>query len=220
MRKLPSIIKISLFPLLLSTISLLIAWLGEPAANWLQYGRDEIRQGQLWRLFSGHLVHLTWTHLMMNIAGLALIWALFQHLFRLGGWIVITSINALAVSIGLLLFNPEVAWYVGLSGILHGMFSAGLIASIRVGNRMEILLLMGFIAKLAWEQTVGPTPGSEQLAGGRVLVDAHLYGAIFGAVSAAFWPRRMFNPDFPLGSTAAAQRTESAREKKKNSLSP
>ena len=30
----------------------------------------------------------------------------------------------------------------------------------------------------------------------------------------------VLNPDFPLASTAAAQRTESAREKNKNSLSP
>ena len=33
-------------------------------------------------------------------------------------------------------------------------------------------------------------------------------------------PEIMLNPDFPLASTAAAQSTESAREKKKNSLSP
>lgn len=170
-------------------MALIIAWLGEWASTIFEYSREGIGAGQLWRLFTGHLVHLTWAHLAMNIAGLALIWALFSHLFELRIWLTIILINALAVSLGLLLFNPEVMWYVGLSGVLHGMFSAGLIASIRVGNRMEILLLVGFVAKLAWEQIAGPTPGSEQLAGGKVLVDAHLYGAIVGAACAALIPR-------------------------------
>jgi membrane associated rhomboid family serine protease len=36
--------------------------------------------------------------------------------------------------------------------------------------------------KLLWEQAVGPLPGSAEVAGGKVIVDAHLYGAIGGLV--------------------------------------
>lgn len=186
-----SALKKNLFPLALLGMSLLIAWIGKPAADLLEYAREGIQHGELWRLFSGHLVHLTWTHLWMNIAGLILIWLLFRQLFSATIWIVVTLINALAVSVGLLLLNPDVLWYVGLSGVLHGMFCIGLIASIRLGYRMEIILLIGFAGKLAWEQIAGPTPGSEQLAGGKVLVDAHLYGAIVGAICAALMPRRL-----------------------------
>jgi len=58
------------------------------------------------------------------------------------------------------------------------------IISIYKGYRAESLLLVFIIGKLAWEQRYGPLPGSASLAGGSVLVDAHLYGAIAGVISA------------------------------------
>ena len=67
---------------------------------------------------------------------------------------------------------------------MHGLFAAGLLASLWAGNRAEWLLLALFVAKIAWEQLVGPTPGTAALAGGNVIVDAHLYGAIGGSLTA------------------------------------
>ena len=49
------------------------------------------------------------------------------------------------------------------------------------------ILLMLVIIKLAYEQLWGPMPGSESTAGGKVVVDAHLYGAIFGFVMMGFY---------------------------------
>ena len=39
------------------------------------------------------------------------------------------------------------------------------------------------VGKLFWEFMNGPLPGSEEMTGGRVVVDAHLYGAMAGFVS-------------------------------------
>ena len=69
------------------------------------------------------------------------------------------------------------------AGVLHGLFAAGLVAALYAGNRGDWWLLALFIAKITWEQTVGSMPGSAEIAGGNVIVDAHLYGAIGGTVA-------------------------------------
>ena len=145
--------------------------------------------GEIWRLISGHFVHLGWKHLAMNIAGLILIWLLFGRLLSNRNWAALIMVNALFISIGFLVLNKDLNWYVGLSGVLHGMFVCGAIASIVSGYRAEIALLLAVVAKLIWEQLQGAVPGSASFAGGDVVVDAHLYGAIIGAVCAIFMAR-------------------------------
>jgi membrane associated rhomboid family serine protease len=69
---------------------------------------------------------------------------------------------------------------VGLSGVLHGLFLYGAIREIRYYPTSGYVLLTVLIAKLMWEFFNGALPGSEDMAGGRVLTDAHLLGAIGG----------------------------------------
>ena len=149
----------------------------------LRYERSAIQAGEVWRLLSGNLVHLGWEHLLLNLTGLILIWLLFGRLLSTRQWLLVTTISCLAVGLGLLLFNPELDWYVGLSGMLHGLFVTGLLINLRNGYKLEWLLLLAIIAKLAWEQLHGAMPGSAAIAGGAVIVDAHLYGAISGIVT-------------------------------------
>ncbi len=148
----------------------------------LRFDRDAIQDGAWWRLLSGNFVHLGFAHLAMNLAGLALVVALVWKRFELLAWSIISIGASLFVGIGLLLLNPEVSWYVGFSGTLHGLIIAGTLADLRVWPRSAAVLLVAVIGKLAWEQWSGALPGSESVAGGRVIVDSHLYGAVGGAV--------------------------------------
>jgi rhomboid family GlyGly-CTERM serine protease len=173
-------------PLTLIVICLLLQFFEPASSHWLRYERNPIINGEWWRLLSGNFVHLSWEHLLMNLAGLVLIWLLLGRLLTLSQWLAVIVSSSLAVGIGLLAFNPQLDWYVGLSGMLHGMFVAGLVNNIRRGYRLEWLLLLALMAKLIWEQTSGALPGSTELAGGTVIVDAHLYGAISGAVASLF----------------------------------
>ena len=172
--------------LLLSLVALstLCALLGDKATQWLRYDRDAILHGQWWRIISGNIVHLGWPHLLLNLAGLILVWLLFRQTLTSRSWIYVTLASATAVGVGLLLFDPELQWYVGLSGVLHGLFAAGLVTALYAGNRGDWWLLVLFVAKITWEQLVGTMPGSAEIAGGTVIVNAHLYGAIGGAVAA------------------------------------
>lgn len=135
-----------------------------------------------WRLITAHLVHLGWTHLLMNLAGLAIIWGLLAPAMSTRQWAVIMIASALGVSLGLLLFSPQVAWYVGLSGLLHGLLAAGALAGLRQQRGMCVLILAFLTLKLALEQLVGGDAVTARLISGTVIVDAHLYGVLAGLV--------------------------------------
>ncbi len=171
-------------PLVIVIILLALALGGDEVREALRYQYDALSSGQWWRWWSGHLVHLGWSHTALNLAGLALVWALVGTHFSNGNWSWIIVGSALGISFGLWAFNPELTWYVGFSGVLYSMLVAGALAGIRssgrAGGRSDMLLLAVVLAKLIWEQVMGPLPGSEASAGGNVIVDAHWYGGLLG----------------------------------------
>ncbi len=73
-------------------------------------------------------------------------------------------------------------WYVGLSGTLHGLFSFALCQHWQLKQKWIYLLTGAFTLKLLNEQMGGLSLQTENLIGVQVLVDAHLYGALFGIV--------------------------------------
>ncbi len=145
-----------------------------------RYDRQAIEGGEYWRLLTGHLVHLGFGHLWPNLAALAVIGALFDDVFRSADWWRVSAASAAAIDLGLYLLDPGVAWYVGLSGVLHGMVAAGALALIARRQALGVALAVGLGAKLAFEQIVGPVPFTAESVGGPVVVAAHLYGAAGG----------------------------------------
>lgn len=181
-------------PLLLALFSLAAAIAGDDLTLLLRYERATIASGEWWRLFSGNIVHLGWSHLLINLAGLALIWALFCRHYTTLSWLAIALASGVGVTSGLWLFSPELNWYVGLSGLLHGLFVAGAVAVIRRGEQWGYLMLLGIATKLAYESLVGSLPGSTTITGGPVVEESHLYGAIAGALTGVMIkPRRTGN---------------------------
>jgi rhomboid family GlyGly-CTERM serine protease len=161
---------------------LFLALTGEPGRLLLRYDRAALAAGQAWRLLTAHLVHLDLRHALLNGCGLALMWALFARDYTARQWLLVVLGAMVAIDAGLWLCDSTVQWYVGSSGVLHGVMAAGAFAHLR-RREPDGWVLAGFLAaKLVWEQWVGPLP----LAGGVVVVDAHLYGVIGGAAVAAF----------------------------------
>jgi len=154
-------------------------------AETLRFDRNHIDNGAWHELLTGNFVHLSRGHLWMNMAGFALIVALAWEHFKAWQWIIVTLVSSLFVGVGLYLFDPYVLWYVGFSGTLHGLIIAGCFADFKHYPKSAAALLILVAAKLAWEQVGGALPGSEAVAGGRVVVNSHLYGAIGGAVAAS-----------------------------------
>ncbi len=154
---------------------------GQGARAALAYERGAVAQGQVWRLLSAHFVHLDLEHATLNGMGLVLMWALFARDYSPLRWLAIYGAACLAVSGGLWFFSSDIDWYVGASGALHGVMTAGTLAHLRRGDLDGWILAVFIVAKLSYEQFAGALPfaGSPD-----TVVDAHLYGAIGGLATA------------------------------------
>lgn len=159
----------------------------------LRYDRVGLEHLELWRLLTGHLVHLGWMHAVLNLAGLGLMWALFFGDYSPRQWLAALAAAALAIDAGFWFLEPRLAWYVGLSGVLHGVMSAGTWAHLRRRDWDGWILAAFIVGKLVWEQTHGALPLSGAEGRLRVVVDAHLYGAI-GGLLVALWLRPRARP--------------------------
>lgn len=180
-----------LLPGAVVAVTALLALGGDPARDWLSYDRAAIADGQLWRLLSGHLVHMGWSHFALNAIGLLLICQLVADRFTSRHWLGISVATIVGIDIGFWLLEPQLEWYVGLSGLLHGLLAAGVVGGLRDRHREAWVLGALLVAKLAYEQLVGPIPGSAESTGGAVITAAHLYGAVAGIVVGAVIPVRV-----------------------------
>ncbi|WP_299497313.1 rhombosortase [uncultured Shewanella sp.] len=151
----------------------------------LAYRRLAIEQGQWWRIITGNLLHTNDWHLIMNLAGLWAILLLHKQHYSSIGLLWLLFILCLLQGIGLYLFYPNLLGYVGLSGVLHGLFSYGVIQDCRTGYKSGYLLLLGVIVKVTYEQIQGASPEVIKLIGARVATEAHLVGLLSGLLCAA-----------------------------------
>ena len=166
----------------LSALLVLLYLAGDRVELALRYQRQEVLQGEWWRLLTAHLVHGSLRHLVLNIAGLYLVASLLRKDFSRSEWMAVVAAVCTAIGSGFIWLNPDLQWYVGLSGVLHGCLAAGAIVWWRSERPLLAAALTALLlVKLSWEQLHGALPLAGALP---VIVDAHLYGAIGGALAA------------------------------------
>lgn len=154
---------------------------GGAATELLRYDRAALAAGEWWRLLTAHIIHLTFRHAALDLAGLVLLWALFARDLSPGRWAIVVLTAAAAIDCGLWFLDPRVVWYLGISGVLHGALAAGAFARLRRGDVEGWLLAGLLLAKLAYEQIHGAMSFSGDMP---VIVDAHLYGTLGGLAAA------------------------------------
>ena len=170
------------FALLVACLWLLLPTLwGEAGRLALRYDRAALGAGEFWRLLTAHWVHLSFRHALVNVLGLALLWALFARDYSWRQWLLIVLSAILAIDAGLWLLDKTVQWYVGSSGVLHGVLAAGALAQLKRRQPQGWLLGLMLAGKLSYEHLVGPLPFSGTAA---VVVDAHLFGVLGGLAGA------------------------------------
>jgi len=156
------------------------------ALDWVdswRFNRDLVEQGNVWLLLSGHIVHSNWSHWLLNMAGLAIVAFFFSLYASLRQWLLVIILSSVIISAGIWWWMPGIFYYVGLSGVLHGLFLYGALREIRFYPVSGYVLTAVLLGKLLWEFLYGALPGSEDMVGGRVLTEAHLLGAVGGVLS-------------------------------------
>ena len=177
----------NLLVVLIITLLAIVAFIseqviGEIVTQTFVYQRSLISQGEMWRLFTGHLLHTNGIHLLLNLAALLMLWALHGRFYTITNYVVLFLLSAISTSIGIYYYNPSLLQYVGLSGILHGIFVFGALMDINAKDKTGYLLFIGVWLKIAHEQVYGASSDVSDLIEASVAVDAHLWGAVGGLV--------------------------------------
>jgi rhomboid family GlyGly-CTERM serine protease len=174
-------------PAALSVVLLAVFLAGSGAIHVLRYERAAVLAGEGWRLVTGHLVHADAAHLGWNLLGVGIVAALFAGDYPPRQWLLITLASLATINAAFLLLEPQLEWYLGFSGVLHGLMAAGLVAWLRASRDPFAWLVTGlFAAKLAWEHLAGPLPFTAESLSLPVIHAAHSYGAVGGTL-AALW---------------------------------
>lgn len=150
--------------------------------SYLAYNRDAIAKGDYWRLITGHFIHLNNMHLLLNMLGVGMVLMLFDHLLAIWQWIVVLLASALIISLLIYLNLPQVQAYVGLSGVIHTLYVLGTLQLLNQPKERNfaIILMLMVTLKLLTENVGQGISFTADMIGGRVLYQAHLYGALAG----------------------------------------
>jgi len=159
----------------------------------LEYRRP-LLLSEPWRLVTGHFVHVSWLHAMLNCVALLLLERLFDgRLRRSELWLLLLA-APLAISLVFWILLPGLGWYRGLSGALHAVYFAGCIAWITGAAGRQRWLPFAALAsgavKVLLEQPWDATFPFREWLGAAVVPQAHLVGALAGAAAGFLFPAR------------------------------
>lgn len=178
------------------------AWL----RDLLCYERGAIGAGQWWRLLTGNFVHLGWYHLFLNELGLVVLVLLCPERLTVGVLARRVVLIGLAMSLCLYALVPRLQNYVGMSGVIHGLFVLGLLPQVRRRDLLSLGCLIFLLGKLGYEQFAGAPVSDEAAIGGSVITDAHFFGAIAAFGYALIFGNWRGGPERGIRAGASARR--------------
>ena len=159
----------------------------------LQYDRNGIEKGQLWRFLTAHWTHWSAGHLIWDTVMflVLLAWTLRISPKQAG---LTLGISSIGIPWAIYLFQPELACYRGLSGLDAALFAYGamhLLKSVRRdGDRLELFLVISLMAglgiKILFEAVTGNALFVTDMAHNVIVVPlAHILGAGVGCIIGA-----------------------------------
>lgn len=157
----------TLFPLTLicSLLHLL------PDQTDLIWDHSAIVAGEYWRILTGHFLHTNTAHLAMNLIGL---WCI-AYIFKPSNRCLFLTFFFAAITIGLALLMTETTLYVGLSGVLHCLFTFFALYEVWQKKRNSLWLVAAVSLKIATEWLATNSLSSE-LIEATVSRESHLFG--------------------------------------------
>jgi rhomboid family GlyGly-CTERM serine protease len=162
------------------------------APEMLDLSRTAIQHGELWRILTGHFTHFTNAHLMWDVAAFAIL-SIMVAGRSMARWIACMIGAAITISLAVLLLQPEVTVYRGLSGLDSALFVTAAVMLLQEGWQQKrhfltgfsLLALAAFSAKTLFELTTGNVLFVQDLGEGvSPLPLAHIIGAGWGLTAA------------------------------------
>jgi len=172
-------------PAVLVILSTLLMLGGPHLTQILRYDRAAVAAGEWYRLLSGNLVHLGWWHLLFNGLSLVLLVLLCPEVLSWGEWLRRVALIGSGMSLCLYFFVPGLQNYVGLSGLVYGLFVLGLGRQALRRDEIGIACLVFLAARIGWELVKGAPESETALLGGGVVAESHLYGVLCALLYAA-----------------------------------
>ena len=171
------------------------------AATAMEFDRSAAAAGELWRVVTSHFVHFNDSHLHWDLIGLLALGSWAEMISR-KRWAAALGLAAVAIP-GLVAWRePHLATYRGLSGLACVPFGLIVVSLVRTARRHGDAVLrsvawaaaLGFLAKTAYEVTVGQTLFAR--AGGDFVPVplAHLAGFLIGVATAWAAPAAVTPP--------------------------
>lgn len=160
----------------------------EEVAGWLAFNRQAILDGQVWRLWSGHLEHFSVQHALVDISLLFLLGTVAERELGVARVSWALFVGAPAISVGLLILAPEMSYYRGVSGLAMLLAVAGGVALWRSRPKLRFFLVLGgtflvlkvLLETIGWSLDMVSFPKTV-----RVAWQAHLLGGALGWIMSA-----------------------------------
>jgi rhomboid family GlyGly-CTERM serine protease len=171
----------------LAVLCLLVCWADAPVAAALAWDREAIVHGEVWRLWTGHLVHFSISHAGADALALLAMGLLAEPSLGARRYGAVLFAGAAAISLGLLMCAPALVAYRGASGLAMQVAAlAGTLAwRQRPALRPVVACAAGvLVAKLAREACNASDALASLPPGVAVAWQAHLLGAVAGIYSA------------------------------------
>jgi rhomboid family GlyGly-CTERM serine protease len=172
------------FSIIIMALICLTTMLPEASVHNLALVHDKVAEGEIWRIVTSQFVHLGFNHTVLNLVGYLIISASFREDILAKEEATALFISVIGVGLGIFFFNPEIGWYVGLSGAIYGILTHYLIIGWQRSPFLSAFFGVYLIGKFIYEQFIsGPDTVTAGIIGGMVAIDSHLYGAITGLIT-------------------------------------
>jgi rhomboid family GlyGly-CTERM serine protease len=174
--------------LAVGAICLLLACTGEPVAAGLAWERGAILHGELWRLWTGHLVHFSASHAGADGLAMVALGLLAEPLIGSRRYARVLAGGAFAISLGLLALAPGLHEFRGASGLaVLSAVLGGVLAWRRypASRPMLCCAALALASKTLWEAFAHTAAFTDLPAGVEVAWQAHLLGALLGVLAAS-----------------------------------
>jgi len=148
--------------------------------NILSYHRESFWDNIIYQWITPNLVHLNWSHWLLNILNFYASIILFYSAWSIKSFIKFFLLASAFVILMLHFFTLHINNYVGMSGVLYGVALYGAIKTYPIQKYISSFVISYIVIKLLAEDIVSHIMGIDIILDNIYVVSSvHWYGAIF-----------------------------------------